>query len=249
MNIKKVCLPICAVAIALILGISIWSVTNQKVFGSDITANNADNLESFAALQVEKSDLQDKLGPNSIYPEFRINVEEEKLLDKSQAEAISETENELLEKEALYWYATNHGIQLSDEETQQRIEAAITDAKTAENYDEVAEACKAAGTTFEATMRENKETYKKEYIINDLYNAKLATFNEGEKQLSEEKLSAWEAYWDDFVKTTVSEYEKTKNFAILDKAISKNKVLIQKDITDIDRVKASDIFVFNKLNY
>lgn len=45
MNIK-VCLPICAVAIALILGISIWSVTNQKVFGSDITTNNADNLES-----------------------------------------------------------------------------------------------------------------------------------------------------------------------------------------------------------
>lgn len=138
---------------------------------------------------------------------------------------------------------------MSDEETQQRIEAAITDAKTTENYDEVAEACKAAGTIFEATMRENKESYKKEYTISDLYNAKLATFNEGKKQLSEEKLSAWEAYWNDFVKTTVSEYEKTKNFAILDKAISKNKVLIQKDITDIDRVKASDISVFNKLNY
>lgn len=42
----------------------------------------------------------------------------------------------------------NHGIQLSEEETQQKGEAAIADTKTLKNYDEVAEACKYSGYNF-----------------------------------------------------------------------------------------------------
>lgn len=240
MKTKNKLLPICVIGVAFLLGLSVWSAVDGEAFGSDISANNADKLKAFAALQVKKSELQSKLGTNSIYPEFSSSIEEEKLLDKSEATAINTAEKALIEREALYWYAVNHGIQLTDEEVQQRIEAAIADAKKAENYDEIAAACKAAGTTFEATMLENKEFYKKEYTNSDLYNAKLSAFSEGKNGLDGEQLSAWESYWDNFVDTTISEYKLTRNYTVLESAIATSKELVKKDITDLSRIKASE---------
>lgn len=249
MNMKKNLLPMCLVSLSLVLGLGIWNGASQKAFGSDITTDNADNLRTFAALQVEKTQLQSELGQNSIYPEFNSSVKEEKLLGKNETTAIKDTKNDMMEQEALYWHAVNHGMQMTDEEVQKRIEAAIADARTAENYQEIEDACKAAGTTFEATMLENKEQYKKEYTISDLYNETFDAFTKGKLELSDEDLKGWEAHWQAFVDKIVENYKKTKNFTILDKALDKSEKLVREKITDQKAIKASALSVYNQFNY
>lgn len=247
--IKKNLIPMCLVSLGLVLGLTIWNGTSQKAFGSDITADNADNLKTFAALEVEKAQLRAELGQNSVYPEFSSGVEAEKLLGKDEAAAIEDTKNEIIEREALYWHAVSHGMRMTDEEVQNRIEAAIVDAETAENYQEIQDACKAAGTTFEATMLENKEQYKKEYTVSDLYNEKFDAFAKAKPELSDEDLKEWESHWQAFVDKTVEDYKKTKNFKILDKALEKSEMLVREKVTDQKEIKASDVSVYDRFDY
>lgn len=243
MNMKKNLIPMCFVSLSLVLGLTIWNGAGQKAFGGDMAADNADNLKTFAAVQVKKAQLQSELGQNSVYPEFSGGVEEEKLLGKSESAAIENTKNEITEREALYWHAVNHGTRMTDEEVQKRMEAAIADAKTAENYQEIEAACKAAGTTFEATMLENKEQHKREYIVSDLYDEMFDAFTKGKSELSDEGLKEWEAHWQAFVDETVESYKKTKNFTILDKALDKSEQLVREKVTDQKEIKASDVSV------
>lgn len=234
---KKSTLAICIVGIAFLLCGSIWAVSHDESFGTDMTADNAEKLEAFAELEEEKAQLDRQVGSESNYAEFHGNVEEEKLLGLSESEAIDNVERETVEQEALYWYAINHGFKLTEEMMQERLDQAIAEAKTAENYEEVEAACKAAGTTFESTILENRGAYEKEYTVSDLYESQMQAFSGGKKVLSEDEAKKWEDHWNDFVEKTIAKYKKANDDAILSDQIDIDKKLIQDNVTNPSEIK------------
>ncbi len=222
-------------AVLAIVIVGICSVIYGKTQGEE---KADDKLTAFMALEMERARLRSELGPDSVYPEFYSGVEQEKLTGKTELAAIRDTENEIVEQEALCWCAVNNGLRVTDEETQQRMKQAIAETKTADNYAELVEACKTAGTTIEAAILDNKDFYKKIYMRADLCDAQYEAFTE-DQSIAEKESEDWEVYWDAFVKETIAAYKETEEFAALAQKITKSKALIRKGITDKDEIKAA----------
>lgn len=248
MSIKKNFLAMCLIGLVLVLGLSLWNSADAKSSAdleNDIrvdTTKNADEkdkLTAFMVLEMERARLRSELGPNSVYPEFYVGVEQEKLTGKTEPAAIREMENEMVEQEALVWYASSHDLRITDEEARQRMEQALAEVKNADNYAELVEACKAAGTTIEATILENEDFYKKIYMRTNLCDTKHETFME-DQSISEKGSEEWEIHWNAFVKETIAAYKETEEFSILAKKITNSKELIHKGITDVTKIKAME---------
>lgn len=115
----------------------------------------------------------------------------------------------------------------------------VDTTKNADNYAELVEACKAAGTTIEATILENEDFYKKIYMRTNLCDTKHETFME-DQSISEKGSEEWEIHWNAFVKETIAAYKETEEFSILAKKITKSKELIRKGLTDVTKIKAME---------
>ncbi|MCI9596084.1 MAG: hypothetical protein HFE75_02065 [Firmicutes bacterium] len=248
MSIKKNLLAMCLIGLAFVLRLSFWNSADAKSSAdleNDIyvdtakSADEKDKLTAFMVLELERARLRSELGPNSIYPEFYVGVEQEKLTGKTELAAIRDTENEMVEHEALVWYAASHGSRITDEEARQRLEQALAEVKSTDNYAELVEACKAAGTTIEAMILENKDFYKKIFVGTDLCDMKHETFME-DQSISEKGSGDWEIHWNAFVKETIAAYKETEEFSILAKKITNSKELIREGITDATKIKAME---------
>ena len=119
------------------------------------------------------------------------------------------------------------------------MENAIKEAKEAENFPEILEACRSAGVSFEDTIKGNFTAQKRELTIDRLYKNEQEKFMEVSmsEEWTESGLEGFETYWNNLTNTIVSDYKKTKAFVETSKKLKEEAGFISKSDDILEDVK------------
>jgi hypothetical protein len=225
--IIAVCVVVAAAAILIAI--------NYKPDGNQDDGNQ-EGLNSFVELQVGKYVRQDKLGTDSTYPDFWYGYNLSKLTEDSEDENIEDAEEQIIETEAVCYYAEQKGITISDEEIQENIDSLISDGKDADNYEEIKTACDSAGTTYEELINKNKSYYIKQMYVDKVYSEEYSKYYEDSSRVTAEEYDDevldWDSEWDDIKDQIVENFEKTKRYSELKKALAIDREIIQAETDD-----------------
>lgn len=231
-------------AICLLLTVSVFY--NVTVFGDDINDENTAYLKNYLDLQVDKIELQNELDEDSTYPEYYMREKSLELDNISSNEAMEAAEDSIVETEALCWYAKENGIIVSDYDVDKLLNKIIEESKSAENYNEIQEACDSAGIAFETTVYENRLFYEKQLYLDKVYEHEYSKMYPGEK-ISADNLenveAEWIEAWEKVVLDIVELYKNTDEYKNLNKALRMDKAIIKGELTSAKEIEQADILV------
>ena len=79
------------------------------------------------------------------------------LTGKSNTANVESAKEQIIETEAICYYAEKNNIIVTDDEIQERIKDIVSEGREADNYKEIETACESAGTSFDEIINKNKE--------------------------------------------------------------------------------------------
>lgn len=188
-------------------------------------ASNEQRMSIYCALIKEYMLLTEDLGENTPYPAMKRSVKGSMMSSGlTQAEAISQAEEYLVEEQAVFWRAQQDGIEVSEKQVKAYIqENIIAQVAKEEDYDVVSAACAKEGITFEDTIWAYQSSYKVD-LIGEKADIKSYEEMEGYKAESVERFKASDAY--------------VAYKVVLDNCAQ----LIQDNVTDKEALKEADIY-------
>lgn len=218
------CLLIISIFLLIIVNISKDNYGNQK-------EGNKEALSSFVELQIGKFERQNILGLSSTYPDFWYAVNLGKLTEESNKKNIKAAKIQIIETEAICYYAEQNGITLTNAEIQNQIEKIILGGKEADNYKEIETACESAGISFEEIVNKNKSYYIKQIYIDKVYFDEYNKYHKNESQLTTEEFTdgalEWEKEWKTIRNNIVTAFKKTEKYSTLKAALDKDCEIIK----------------------
>jgi len=188
-------------------------------------ASNEQRMSIYCALVKEYMLLVEDLGEDTPYPSMKRSVKGSMMSSGlTQANALEQAEEYLLEEKAVFWRAEQDGIKVSDQDVKAYIQENIISGIVREpDYDVVSKACEKEGITFEDTIWAYKNSYKVD-LIGELAGIKNYDEIETYKEESVERFKASDEY---------AAYK-----AVLDNCAQ----LIQDNVTDRETLKEAEIY-------
>ncbi len=110
---------------------------------------------------------------------------------------------DLVQLEALFWYAKKNGIEPSDKDIERYMSKLLKDVKDSKEYDEFQKAAKKYGTTYEQILMNNMEAYRITQTIESVYEQFLTGYRDAGKLTEEEREKRDKMIkeeWDKYVK-------------------------------------------------
>ncbi|MBQ1471348.1 MAG: hypothetical protein IIZ34_03200 [Eubacterium sp.] len=157
----------------LILGIVIWSIT--KPHYSSQGENGSMSIEEIVRIQKTQGDMLSKKGQDPLDTYFVIQKEYAKARnDKTTDDEIAK---EIVQTEALCWYANKQGIEPTDKDLEKYMDQLIRDFKDSEEYDEYQRAAQKYDTTYEQILRNNTDAYRVSQTVENVYQQFLARYD------------------------------------------------------------------------
>ena len=229
MKSKKILLLCVCIIIISILFLII--VSASKPDGDNQKSDNKEVLNSFVQLQIGKFERQNVLGSSSTYPDFWYNVNLGEMTGESNKTNIKDAKMQIIETEAICYYAEQNGIIVTDAEIQEQIENIILEGKEADNYKEIEAACESAGISFEEIVNKNKSYYIKQIYVDKVYFDEYKRYHNSESQITTEGFTdgtlEWENEWNTIRDDIVTEFKKTEKYSKLKKALDKDCEIIK----------------------
>lgn len=209
---------ICFVALLLFTGQNKDKADKNQEDGN----KEAKLISEYVKIQKYSIDLKKDLKGDTPYGELYYMAKTYFVKGKDEQEAKAFAENGYVQRAALLKYAAENNITAGEEEVDTFIKNSIEDYKKEKNHDLVEEACKENGITFEDTIWENRDTYRKNYIISKIPDNK----KEG------------------FVKKQVDNYKKSDEYKA-EKPVIKQclKLMFTEDGMNTDKLKSEKIFI------
>lgn len=193
-----------------ILGIVIRSVTRPHY--SSHGENGSMSIEEIVRIQKTQGDMLSKKGQDPLDTYFVIQKEYAKARnDKTTDDEIAK---EIVQTEALCWYAKKQGIEPTDKDLEKYMDQLIRDFKDSEEYDEYQRAAQKYDTTYEQILRNNTDAYRVSQTVENVYQQFLARYDVTGKVTEEdqaEREKKIQAEWDKYVKKIVTQYKKSDN--------------------------------------
>lgn len=182
MNSKRKYFTILVViAIVILLGVLVFFQRTATAYGEDFYSSDASNDEKIVKLWVGSQKMQDTMGEDNLYPYFYKQVKTAEIAGTKNTEALSDTESDIMEKEALYRYAQNHKGAVSEKELDSYVDKELKTIKTSDDYDKLNKLYQGEGTSFD-----------NEYKANVRWNRYNATLSKWRSSVEAEKADSLE---------------------------------------------------------
>lgn len=237
---RKKLIGLIAVISLVLMAVVIYTYSNGSTAEDLVKIQAKSQMEEYFKFQKGNIKLSKKLLKETPYDSIYGNVKSRELSGETRDKAIEGAVDDYIEQEAFIWYANENNIVVSDAKVEMHVLNLITEAKKADNYEEVEAACNKAGMTYEEFVRKNTDLYRVEIIKNILY------MSEYDKYKSEKGVVDGEEFngeWTIYKVNLISRFKQTERFEKLQKAVNNCVTLIESDVTDVSKIKNKDIYV------
>ena len=153
---KRKLLALMIIVSIAIFVIVLWAVANTSNRSNG--ENDSMSIEEIVRIQKKQGDILSKKGQNYLYAHFAIQEEYAKVRDIKATDG--HMTKDLVQLEALFWYAKKNGIEPSDKDIERYMSKLLKDVKDSKEYDEFQKAAKKYGTTYEQILMNNIEAYR-----------------------------------------------------------------------------------------
>ena len=188
-------------------------------------ATNEQRLSIYCALIKEYMLLIEDLGEDTPYPAMKRSVKGSMMsAGLTQTEAIEQAEEYLITEQAVFWYAEQEGIIVTDDEVKKYIQNNII-SKVAEekDYDTVSKACQEEGISFEDTIWAYESSYKVDLIGEK---SGIKSYEEMEKYKTE----------------AAEEFKSSDDYVTYKSVLDNCAQLLQDNVTDKETLKKAEIY-------
>jgi len=221
-------LSLCLLLAVVVILIMVNVLRNDS---DDQASDNSEALNSFVELQIGKFERQCSLGLSSTYPDFWYEVNLGELTEESSEKNIESAEEQIIETEAICYYAEQNGITVTNDEIREQIENIISDGEEADNYQEIETACESAGTLFEEIVNKNQSYYAKQMYVDkiyfDEYNKYYEDTGQATREGSTDEVLDWDKEWEAIKSRFVASFKKTERYSALKAALDKDREIIE----------------------
>lgn len=221
-------LLICSVAAAILVLIAVYASKNDS---DNHAGGNREALDSFIEIQIGKFERQCALGSDSTYPDFWYEVNLGELTGKSNTANVESAKEQIIETEAICYYAEKNNIIVTDDEIQERIKDIVSEGREADNYKEIETACESAGTSFDEIINKNKSFCAKQMYTDKVYSDAYDKYYENESRSSEskDKVLNWDKEWKSVKKRIVESFKETGRYTTLKTALDKDCKILKNE--------------------
>lgn len=208
--------------------IVLWAVANTSNRSNG--ENGSMSIEEIVRIQKKQGDILSKKGQNYLYAHFAIQEEYAKVRDIKATDG--HMTKDLVQLEALFWYAKKNGIEPSDKDIERYMSKLLKDVKDSKEYDEFQKAAKKYGTTYEQILMNNIEAYRITQTIESVYEQFLTGHRDAGKLTEEERKKRDKMIkeeWDKYVKKIVAQYKLSDNYKSLRNTLPRIKEKYKKE--------------------
>lgn len=145
------------VLLVVVVGLYIIRKKDSTGNGNYYDESNSKNVK-IVKLWIGVNDMRDKLGELNIYPDYYLQVKTGEIIGKTKKQSIKETENAIIEKEALYRNALSKGSRLSKKEVNRGLKKMLKEMKL-DKDNKLKRIYKSQNTTLEKEFKRNKRWY------------------------------------------------------------------------------------------
>lgn len=224
-NITIISVVVLAIAV-LIIGLLIKQKSGAADYKDYYSANDTKETK-IVKLWIGTRKMQDALGEKSLYPEYYRQVKTMEINGAKKEEILKKTEQDIIERYALYHNAKNKGFYASDKEVRRHVDFVISEMKKSDDYSKIEVIYEKEGTTFE-----------KEYRANIRWNRFDATIKKWEKYfIKKASKNGAAASIEKKRRGIVAAYKKTDEYEALDKTLKECKKVLNRYGGNYEEIK------------
>lgn len=194
-----------------------------------VEAEDSNAVERFVKIQCDADQVAEATGNDSILSSYYKSYECHKVSGNTKSQAKENARNDILQREANYWYAKKCGLLLSKDELEKQYKQFLDDIKGAEEYNEIQKYYKENGRTIEKDILENQKYYETQFVINKLYLHYREKFDNGEMVLNGKKYTEWDSYWNAVQNNALNEFKKRKDYTDLKNGLDASEKIIDNE--------------------
>jgi hypothetical protein len=200
----------------------------------DRDEQSSETEEDYVQILNSKYELENIIGFDAILPELYQQVKEKESQGKSTEVACEEAIESILERESMYWYASNKGFTATDAEIQACMDDIITVLDVAVNGEEIKSVCDSMGILFEDIIHASYLTYMRSIVNKKYYDHEKELYmaqNDADTELTDtdQANQTWLEHWKSIKANIWAAYKESAEYELMKNDLSAAATLIREN--------------------